>query len=270
MYNPDDIIQPADGASQSDDGSLTSSVGRLMQVFLGLLGVLALLGIVIGTPVGLYLIATTSSEETAHHAGQPKSLQGLYKAFMIFAGLAVICSAIGAVFGVYEYFQVYSTVPFFTPRTFIGSAIGGLAGLGYFVSAIIYLFWLGRAARNLSYHHHMKSSPEWLVWGHIIPVYNLIHPILTYPAFWNEVATAHHVHEDERAKGQKIIIGFYIFDLIMDLGNSVLPRINDSLAAVAVQQMFLFNSIHQAVTVVAGIFIIMFVKMVTEKMEPQH
>ncbi|MFA5946751.1 MAG: DUF4328 domain-containing protein [Patescibacteria group bacterium] len=252
-------------AQRSDEGDLPSTVGNLMKVGLGLLGIFALLGVLFGMPFGIYLIATDDSK-SEHKAISVLPLHGQQTIFLFFAGTVVLLNVIGIGLSIHSYLTVQMD-PLNDQWSIAAFILGGIASFSMFISCIIYLFWLGRAANNLSVHHKLKDSSGWLVWGHIIPLYSMFHPIIAWPRFWNEVVAFKHLSLDKKNRGKYAIIVFFVATVV----SAILPffhvAMNPGLSEAVLQNIALFTGLQQLMTITCGVALIAFVQSVTEALE---
>lgn len=253
------------GAPQGGESTLPSVVGSILHLGLGLIGIFAVLGILIGTPLGIYFLVTAPPGEVMV-ARKVKPLKRLSIAFYVVAVITIALALAELVFAVQAYLGVtggmQSVSPLFS-EIFIDLSRTSL----FYVSGIIFLFWLGRAAYNLPVENRKKVLPDWLVWGHVVPIYGTFHPLLAYPGFWKETVIVKRVPAAEANRGKYLLIAFLVFHTAMGVIVFATPGMATFASDGDLHRIYLITGIHHLLTVLAGISLIAFVKLATDVSE---
>lgn len=178
----------------------TSSVdviGSLIRIALGFIGVLCVLGVLIGTPLGIYLIAT-GDKESRGDAPVParwSTIKPLGQWVVGLLGFSTALSVVTLVSGLVtqqwlqvsqhtnDSFFVDSRLEFMLARH---DVITSIATLIYIVTSVFFLIWLHHAYTNVHARglKGLRTTPGWAVGWYFVPFANLVMPLLVMFDLW--------------------------------------------------------------------------------------
>lgn len=140
---------------------------------LGLIGLVAIIGVLIGIPIGIYLLATLNKYPESHNAGSPSQVFTFYPLEKLFRPLFIanVIQIIGMVATIIIVILALNGRPVLDAS--INSLFFGLM-LVDITAVILFLFWIGRAYRNLNtLGDKTDTTPGWAVGGFLIPIYSI-------------------------------------------------------------------------------------------------
>lgn len=175
--------------AQSLDANSDLAFGHAAQLALGFGGLLGVLGIFVGMPIGIYFLAsrtpkdlvldpaaqTPNAIEYRSAAAFAKTTIGLLVAFTIAASIDVVAQS--AILGYIATFSLAETIPSFRLAYNLHYA-NDVAGLLFLTTGMFYFAWKYRAYRNLHVIRtgELKYSHTWAVGGYFVPFANIVVP----------------------------------------------------------------------------------------------
>jgi hypothetical protein len=254
--------------SVGDDAgmSVNPSVNILRVVF-GLMGIVSALGILVGPFLGGYLIYTAGDDGSlAPRHRRIGELSLLY----LFTACASILLRVPDLFTKVPEMKNIEDVGLFISSLGPTMIILGLAAVvTHFVAIVIFLFWIGRSANNLKLElkHKAKIDPFFLAWGNLVPIYNIFHPILTFPHFWDDVKSHYHATKEESIRVMWAIRMFFVADLLTLVLAYSAEDLGASVGLSKVQSLQMENYVSFVLFIVSTASLMYFVHTVTKHME---
>jgi hypothetical protein len=214
-------------AAQSLGTSASPTMGQTVQLLFGIGGLLGLLGIFVGMPVGIYLLTsrtpkailadsnaqTPSALEYRSASAFAKTTIGLLLAFTLAASIDVFAQ--GAVLGYLSTFSFVGIVPSLS-LPFALQYANITASVIFPLSAMTYLMWKYRAYRNIQALSPKETtySHLWTVGGYIIPFINFFMPF----RIMKEI-----VRESKAEQVARILIVWWIAFLVAQIILEITP-----------------------------------------------
>ncbi|MFA6018315.1 MAG: DUF4328 domain-containing protein [Patescibacteria group bacterium] len=192
-------------AAASINDAEPSTITLSIQILMGALGIIGILGVFIGIPVGIFLlisrapldldaseISSPMTQEYRSAAALAKVTVGSLIAFSLAASIDVFRQ--GAILGYLRTLNLQSALPEFS-STFRLDIIEPIVLVLFLISAISLLRWKYLAYRNATINTpSIRYSHHWAVAGYFVPIANFVMPYKTM----KELATVHRANTASR------------------------------------------------------------------------
>jgi hypothetical protein len=161
-------------SAAADTGSdLAATVGTLISVALSVVGILAMLLVLIGIPLGIVLLATGKDESEGKDVYVYQSIAELTRNIIIVGVLSSVLSLLGILL---------------LAMGFTWGVLLSLISMPIsFIFSVAYLVWVYRAYANIIVKKKgdVTLSPGWAVGMHFIPGVNIVYPAFIYKQIWS-------------------------------------------------------------------------------------